>query len=151
MQESIQDSESKLGALKGDILSIEKEINLLKEEKIKNATIVKKIMKLSAKVVAGNQETLLTNRDWHSFMDLINQTYRSFDEFISDNSYGLTPAEIQYCYLSFLNIDISSEAVLLNINPESISKRRLRIRQKLGYVGSEVSFYECICKCVFIK
>lgn len=151
LQESIQDSESKLGALKRDILSIEKELNLLKEEKIKNATIVKKIVKLSAKVVAGNQETLLTNRDWHSFMDLINQTYRSFDEFISDNSYGLTSAEIQYCYLSFLNIDISSEAVLLNINPESISKRRLRIRQKLGYVRSEVSFYECICKCVFIK
>ncbi|WP_418550476.1 tetratricopeptide repeat protein [Parabacteroides goldsteinii] len=151
LQESIQDSESKLSSLKENIVNIEKELSLLKEEKIKNAAIVKKIMKLSTKIVAGNKESLLTNRDWRNFMDLINQTYRSFDEFVSDNSYGLTPAEIQYCYLSFLQLDISSEAVLLNINPESISKRRLRIRQKLGYVGSEVSFFECICKCLFIR
>lgn len=151
LQESIQDSESKLSSLKENIVNIEKELSLLKEEKIKNAAIVKKIMKLSTKIVAGNKEPLLTNRDWRSFMDLINQTYRSFDEFVSDNSYGLTPVEIQYCYLSFLQLDISSEAVLLNINPESISKRRLRIRQKLGYVGSEVSFFECVCKCLFIR
>lgn len=146
LQESIQDSESKLSSLKEGIVNIEKELNLLKEEKIKNAIIVKKIIKLSSKIVAGNKEPLLTNRDWRSFMELINQTYRSFDKFVSDNPYGLTPTEIQYCYLSFLKFDISSEAVLLNINPESISKRRLRIRQKLGYAGSEVSFYECICK-----
>lgn len=151
LQESIQNSESKLDSLKESIVSIEKELSLLKEEKIKNATIVKKILKLSVKVVAGNQEALLTTRDWGSFMELINQTYRPFDEFISDNSYGLTPAEIQYCYLSFLKLDINSEAILLNINPGSISKRRLRIRQKLGYVGSEVSFFECICKCLSIK
>lgn len=146
LQESIQDSESKLSSLKEGIVNIEKELNLLKEEKIKNAIIVKKIIKLSSKIVAGNKEPLLTNRDWRSFMELINQTYRSFDKFVSDNPYGLTPTEIQYCYLSFLKFDISSEAILLNINPESISKRRLRIRQKLGYAGSEVSFYECICK-----
>lgn len=151
VQESIQDSESKLDSLKESKISIEKELNLLKEEKIKNATIVKKIIKLSSKVVAGNQESLLTNRDWCILMKLINQTYHSFNDFISDNPHGLTPSEIQYCYLSFLKLDISSEAVLLNINPESISKRRLRIRQKLGYVGSEVVFYECICKYLSIK
>ena len=151
LQESIQDNESKLGVLKEDIVNIEEELSLMKEEKIKNAAIVKKIMKLSTKIVAGNKESLLTNRDWRSFMDLINQTYRSFDKFISDNPYGLTPVEIQYCYLTFLKLDISSEAVLLNINPESISKRRLRIRQKLGFVGSEVPFYECVCKSLFIK
>lgn len=151
LQESIQDSESKLSSLKEGIVNIEKELNLLKEEKIKNAIIVKKIIKLSSKIVAGNKEPLLTNRDWRSFMELINQTYRSFDKFVSDNPYGLTPTEIQYCYLSFLKLDISSEAILLNINPESISKRRLRIRQKLGYAGSEVPFYECVCKYLFIK
>lgn len=151
LQESIQDSKSKLGILKENIANIEKELDLLKEEKIKNATIVKKILKLSTKVVAGNQEALLTNKDWYTLMELISQTYRSFDDFISDNPYGLTSTEIQYCYLSFLKLDISSEAILLNINPESISKRRLRIRQKLGYAGSEVSFYECIRKCLSNK
>lgn len=84
-------------------------------------------------------------------MELINQTYHPFNDFISDNPHGLTPSEIQYCYLSFLKLDINSEAILLNINPESISKRRLRIRQKLGYTGSEVSFYECIYKYLYIK
>lgn len=151
VQESIHDSQSKLSSLKENISNIEKELNLLKDEKIKYSTIVKKIIKLSSKVIAGNKEQLLTNRDWRSLMELINQTYHSFDEFVSDNPYGLTPTEIQYCYLSFLKLDINSEAILLNINPESISKRRLRIRQKLGYVGTEVQFYECICKCLYIR
>ncbi|WP_455638163.1 tetratricopeptide repeat protein [Parabacteroides sp.] len=151
IQQSIHDSESKLNLIKDDVLKIEKELNLLRDEKIKNSTIVKKIIKLSSKVVAGNKESLLTNRDWRNLMELINHTYRSFNDFISDNSHGLTPTEIQYCYLSFLKLDISSEAILLNINPESISKRRLRIRQKLGYTGSELSFYDCVFKCLVIR
>lgn len=144
VQKSIENSEFKLNSLKDNILKIERELNLLKEEKIKNSTIAKKIIKLSSKVVAGNQESLLTNKDWHNLRELINQTYRSFDEFISENTNGLSPKEIQSCYLAFLKLDIRSEAILLNINPESVSKRRLRIRQKLGYAGSEVSFYECV-------
>lgn len=151
IQQSIYDNESKLSLLKEDMVNIEKELDLLKEEKMKNATIVKKIIKLSLNVVAGNEKPLLINRDWCSLMDLINQTYHLFEEFVSDNPHGLTLAEIQYCYLSFLKLDISSEAILLNINPESISKRRLRIRQKLGYAGSEVPFFECICKCLSNK
>lgn len=146
IQESIYNGESRLALLKENIRGIEKELESLREEKIKHAAIVKRITKLSFKVIAGNQEPLLTVKDWRSLMELINQTYHSFKDFIDENPYGLTLTEIQYCYLSFLKLDMSSEAVLLNINPDSVSKRRLRIRQKLGYVGMEVPFLECVLK-----
>lgn len=142
VQQSVDNNESELHLLTVGIVEIEKELNLLRGEKIKNAPIVKKIIKLSSKVVAGNDGSLLTNKDWHNLIELINQTYRSFDEFMSDSTNGLTSSEIQYCYLSFLELEIKSEAILLNINPESVSKRRLRIRQKLCCVGSDVSLYQ---------
>lgn len=97
---------------------------------------------MSSKVVAGNAEPLLTEKDWHSLIDLINQTYISFNKFISSNDYGLTSTETRYCYLAFLELDIRSESILLNINSESVSKRRLRVRQKLGCIGSNMSLYQ---------
>lgn len=142
LQQSIDDNELKLNSLKDNILEMDKELNSLRKEKIQNSAIVKKIIKLSCKVVAGNKDSLLTSKDWNNILELINQTYILFYEFISDNNYGLTPAEIQYCYLSFLELDVKSESILLNINPESVSKRKLRIRQKLGCIGNHISLYQ---------
>lgn len=52
--------------------------------------------------------------------------------------------EIETCYLSFLNISIKSEAILLGINPDSANKRRLRTRQALKLTNSKTSICEFI-------
>ena len=58
----------------------------------------------------------------------------------------LKKAEIETCYLSFLNISIKSEAMLLGINPDSANKRRLRTRQALKLTNTKIGIYEHIVK-----
>ena len=62
------------------------------------------------------------------------------------NTFNLTDTEIEVCYLSFLKIGLNEEAILLNINPDSVSKRRFRTRQKLGLANNETSIYDFILK-----
>lgn len=142
-QESIESNEKRLDQLKNNIVDIKNELTALKKEKLLTSPIVNKIIKLSLKIVPGKGSPL-TDRDWLNLRNVINQTYGSFHDFVVNNEFGLTPAELQYCYLSFLELDIKSESVLLNINPESVSKRKLRIRQKLGSVGCNMPLYQYI-------
>lgn len=142
-QESIESNEKRLDQLKNNIVDIKNELTALKKEKLLTSPIVNKIIKLSMKIVPGKGSPL-TDRDWLNLRNVINQTYGSFHDFVLNNEFGLTPAELQYCYLSFLELDIKSESVLLNINPESVSKRKLRIRQKLGSVGCNMPLYQYI-------
>lgn len=146
IQKSIDNNENRLDSLKNSIIKIENELLALRKEKLQYSAIVKKIIKLSSKVVPGAKDSPLTAKDWNSYIKLIDQTYTSFYHFISQNDFGLSPAEIQYCYLSFLELDIRSESILLNIDSLSVSKRRFRVRQKLGHVGTDMSLY-----CYFVK
>lgn len=142
LQESLEDNEYRLNKIKNDILEISDELIVLRKEKLLSSNIVKRMIKLSLKVIPG-KESQLTDKEWLNYKNVIDQIYTSFYDFIISNNNGLTPAEIQYCYLSFLELDTTSESILLNINPESVSKRKLRVRQKLGYTGKKTSLYHC--------
>lgn len=142
LQTSIENNEKKLSLLKNELLNIENDLGVLKKEKIQNSAIVKKIIKLSSKIIPGQKGSLLSDKDWNNLSNLIDQTYTSFSHFMSDNKHGLSPAEKQYCYLSFLELDITSESILLNINRDSVSTRRLRVRQKLNCKGKNTSLYQ---------
>ena len=46
--------------------------------------------------------------------------------------------------LVLFHLDTISEAILLNIQPDSVNKRRQRVRQKLGIIGEELDLYTYI-------
>lgn len=142
LQTSVEKNEKRLSLLKDELLEIENELNLLRKEKIQSSSIAKKIIKLSSKIIPGQKGSLLSDKDWNNLFSLIDQTYISFSHFMSENKYGLSPAEKQYCYLSFLELDIIAESILLNINRDSVSTRRLRVRQKLDCKGKNISLHQ---------
>lgn len=49
-----------------------------------------------------------------------------------------------FSYLVLFHLDTISEAILLNIQPDSVNKRRQRVRQKLGIIGEELDLYTYI-------
>lgn len=58
--------------------------------------------------------------------------------------------EMQYCYLSLLSLDKNQEAVILHVNPDSVSKIRFRVRQKLQISGENISINDYLIRiCVF--
>lgn len=110
-----------------------------RKDLLQSSAIARRLEKLSRKVMPGTDKPPLTEKDWQSILSLVDSVYPSFSTQIA--VYDLTPAESRYCYLALFHFDAIAEARLLNILPDSVNKRRQRVRQKLGITGKEVDLY----------
>lgn len=144
-QEELQGLSSQLSIkeLKNQYQQMEQEekciINRIAEQRkelLLSSAIAKKIIKLSHKVVAGVTKSPLTEKDWLNIIVQVNDIYPSFENKLS--GLDMTPSHLRYCYLTLFNLDTMAEAILLNIQPDSVNKRRQRVRQKLGIIGEEI-------------
>lgn len=139
----IQQKNSRLEDTKDILIEVERtkiELNVLRSSIFQAALITKRIKKLCKNVTPYKEQTL-TTKDWNSLTALINILYPNVALFIEKNPFNLTEKEIEICSLSFLQLDVKEEAILLDINPDSVSKRRLRTRQKLNLTNSDKSIY----------
>lgn len=101
-----------------------------------SSAIAKKVIKLSQKVVPGATKSPLSEKDWQNIITQVNEVY----PFLADRlaAFNLSAAELRYCYLSLLSLDSIGESILLHIQPDSVNKRRQRVRQRLGIIAKEL-------------
>ena len=101
-----------------------------------SSAIAKKVIKLSQKVVPGATKSPLSEKDWQNIITQVNEVY----PFLADRlaAFNLSAAESRYCYLSLLGLDSIGESILLHIQPDSVNKRRQRVRQRLGIIAKEL-------------
>lgn len=101
-----------------------------------SSAIAKKVIKLSQKVVPGTTKSPLSEKDWQNIITQVNEVY----PFLADRlaAFNLSAAELRYCYLSLLGLDSIGESILLHIQPDSVNKRRQRVRQRLGIIAKEL-------------
>ena len=101
-----------------------------------SSAIAKKVIKLSQKVVPGATKSPLSETDWQNIITQVNEVY----PFLADRlaAFNLSAAELRYCYLSLLGLDSIGESILLHIQPDSVNKRRQRVRQRLGIIAKEL-------------
>lgn len=101
-----------------------------------SSAIAKKVIKLSHKVVPGATKSPLSEKDWQNIITQVNEVY----PFLADRlaAFNLSAAELRYCYLSLLGLDSIGESILLHIQPDSVNKRRQRVRQRLGIIAKEL-------------
>lgn len=101
-----------------------------------SSAIAKKVIKLSQKVVPGATKSPLSEKDWQNIITQVNEVY----PFLADRlaAFNLSAAELRYCYLSLLGLDSIDESILLHIQPDSVNKRRQRVRQRLGIIAKEL-------------
>jgi tetratricopeptide (TPR) repeat protein len=101
-----------------------------------SSAIAKKVIKLSQKVVPGVTKSPLSEKDWQNIITQVNEVY----PFLADRlaAFNLSAAELRYCYLSLLGLDSIGESILLHIQPDSVNKRRQRVRQRLGIIAKEL-------------
>lgn len=107
-----------------------------REALLLSSTIAKKLVRLSQKVIPGNTESLLTEKDWKAIVSKVDEIYPTFGDKL--RAFALTSMELRYSYLCLFHFDTVSEAILLNIQPDSVNKRRQRVRQKLGITGKDL-------------
>ena len=101
-----------------------------------SSAIAKKVIKLSQKVVPGATKSPLSEKDWQNIITQVNEVY----PFLADRlaAFNLSAAELRYCYVSLLGLDSIGESILLHIQPDSVNKRRQRVRQRLGIIAKEL-------------
>lgn len=122
------------------------ELCALRHNTFQVASITKRIKKLCKNVIP-DKEQKLTDKDWNSLIALIQMLYPNVATFIKENPYSLTDTEKKICYLSFLQLDVKAEAILLDITPNSVSKYRFRARQKLNLANQDTSIYDYLITC----
>lgn len=111
-----------------------------------SSAIAKKVIKLSQKVVPGATKSPLSEKDWQNIITQVNEVY----PFLADRlaAFNLSAAELRYCYLSLLGLDSIGESILLHIQPDSVNKRRQRVRQRLGIIAKELDLCACLINSV---
>ncbi|MDR0430984.1 MAG: DUF4355 domain-containing protein [Tannerellaceae bacterium] len=144
--ESLTKQLSKLNNQKEEIEKMKKQISQLKKELLLSSKTGKKLAHLSEKIIPGKTDSLLHDKDWLQIEKTVNTIYPSFLSSIAKIAPDMSPAEIQYCLLTLFEFDIQQEATLLNLNPESISKRRLRVKKRLGIANEDTNLQEYLTK-----
>lgn len=123
------------------LFQTKKEVFLLKYEKLQHSTHFLKLKEhLNSK---EKYRQMLSEQDWENLKEQIDSICPNWQAAVQECAL-LKKTEIETCYLSFLNISIKSEAILLGINPDSANKRRLRTRQALKLTNSKTSICEFI-------
>lgn len=128
-------------ALQAEAEKTKEDLYVLKCKFFQDASITKRIKKLCKNVIPDKEQEL-SDKDWNSLFALIQMIYPNVIAFIKQNPCSLTDTEKKICGLSFLHLDVKAESILLNINPNSVSKYRLRTRQKLNLINQDTSIYD---------
>lgn len=107
-----------------------------RKELLLSSAIAKKVIRLSQKVVPGATKSPLSEKDWQNMITQANDIYPFLEDRLA--AFNLSAAELRYCYLSLFGLDSIGESILLDIQPDSVNKRRQRVRQRLGIIAKEL-------------
>lgn len=120
---------------------LQKELTDTKKKKLTGSAIGKKIIRLSSLAIPQNNNVLITRSMWLDIEKEVALIYPTFYRKLHDLLPDLNETDFRYCCLILFDLTSNQLAVLLNINPESVRKRHLRIRQKLGITLNQSTLY----------
>lgn len=113
----------------------------LRESKILNSNLAKKIKKISQTVQPNHSEAPVSEKMWIDIEVLMMEVYPSVIKVLKDA--GLSPSEMHLCFLTLFKLDSTAISILLNIIPTSVDRTRLRVRKKLNWEGKQ-GLYESL-------
>ena len=116
------------------------QIQKQRQELFQESIIMKRLLKLSEKVIAGNQTSLLSAKDWKAIYAQVSSSYPITTKFLRE--VDLTEKEQQLAYLSVFNFEAKRVAMLLGMQVDAVNKQRQRLRRKLGITDRNLSLHD---------
>ena len=144
LQGRLEDESIKYQKLKETIEVLNKNLIVLKKDRILLSSVAKKLRKMSQTVKPNPTQPLISDRYWHTIEEQVTEVYPALETQM--DTFELTNAERHFCYLTLFQLDTTALSVLLNIIPESVNKQRLRVRQKFDLVGKSIDLYQYLSK-----
>ena len=91
------------------------------------------IIPASFREALGEDFTItLSTKDWKEIETLLNNQYDQFTHRLRKAVPALITADIQFCCLLKINVSMQDIANIYHINRESVSRRKQRIKSKIG-------------------
>ena len=106
--------------------------NGLREELIRRMEVFQKVPSLHNTTGESQQVISLSKEDWKEIEILLNNQYDLFTHRLKQAVPTLISADIQFCCLLKINVSMQDLANIYHINKESISRRKQRIKAKIG-------------------
>lgn len=113
-----------------EISALKEKLNIIRNNQL-NYSLLKKELQAKIETTKVYNKPLITEMFWSRMQEEAEIIFPGFSNHLSFNFPNLTHQEIRYCCLSIYNFDTKQEAILIGINPDSIKKRRTRIREKI--------------------
>ena len=104
----------------------------LQNKSLENSPLFKELTHLTTQNKPRNNRSLITDEQWKLITDEITHIYPNLHRYIYSVCPDLQIQDFMYCCLYMYGFDTNAEAQLINITVDSVRKKRLRLRQKLG-------------------
>lgn len=104
----------------------------LQNKSLENSPLFKELTHLTTQNKPRNNRSLITDEQWKLITDEITHIYPNLHRYIYSLCPDLQIQDFMYCCLYMYGFDTNAEAQLINITVDSVRKKRLRLRQKLG-------------------
>jgi len=127
---------------KAEAQSSKEQLNIFTQRVLEKTSLVEKLQEqLLQKELSETQiqyitelsnHTILTDKDWEEFKSLFEKVYPGFFITLKSKAPDITLAEQRIAALSKLRVESKEAATLLGVSPNTISKSRQRLRQRLG-------------------
>lgn len=142
-QRELQESHVAIQEKEFIVRGIESDIQQIRENILHKSDVWSKVLKNSQDIEFAKKKPL-TEKDWLALVEIVKVTYVSFFEKLQSKFSGLSDEEVRFCCLLKIGLDSQQLAILLNIQPTSISHKRYRIMKKGGFAKTNTTLEEII-------
>ena len=144
---NLKEKDENYDRLQEDIVRLSANYRKLQNKLLVDSPLYKELTKLGNQNIPGNDESLITEEQWKAITNEITTIYPELYNYIYSLGPNLPEEDFQYCCLYLFGFDTNTEAILLNIAPNSVSKKRSRLKQKLNITfPANSSLYEYLIK-----
>lgn len=130
--DTLKEKDEKYNEMKEEIFLLTTNYKELQNKFLKKSPLFKELTHLANQNKPGNNKPIITDKQWKLIANEITDIYPNLRSYIYNLCPDLQTQEFMYCCFHMFGFDTNAEAKLLNIAVESVRKKRLRLRQRLG-------------------
>lgn len=114
---------------KTELTHLKKELGVIRESLYNNSDVVRKIQQFNKLSVAAKEKPVLTEYEWKNYLNELDKTF-GFVSSLKQTYHKLTDIDIRICALLREGITANHIGSLMNMTPETLSRRMQRIKSE---------------------
>lgn len=115
-----------------ELAELREKANTLREVLIRKMEVFQKLPSLNENKESADHAIRISEQEWSEIRNMLDAEYNQFTTRLCKAIPSLTPADVNVCCLLKINVSIQDLANIYCINKQSVSRRKQRIKEKIG-------------------